>query len=80
LVKSGRSGWYYRVLREGVVESGVEIKLAKREYPEWTIRMANVLAYNATVNIELATEFAECPALAPEWRDGILYRLGRQPT
>jgi MOSC domain-containing protein YiiM len=80
LVKSGRSGWYYRVLREGVVEPGAEIKLAARKFPQWTIQMANVLAYNASVNVELAAQFAECPALAEEWRNGILYRLGRRTT
>jgi MOSC domain-containing protein YiiM len=77
LVKSGRSGWYYRVLREGTVQAGTEIKLAERKFPQWTIQMANVLAYNASVNVEQASALAECPALAEEWRNGILYRLGR---
>jgi len=38
VVQTGRSGWYYRVLQEGTVESGSDIKLLKRTYPEWTIR------------------------------------------
>jgi MOSC domain-containing protein YiiM len=37
-VISGRSGWYYRVLQEGTVDTGEEIKLLERPLPDWTIR------------------------------------------
>jgi MOSC domain-containing protein YiiM len=80
LVKSGRSGWYYRVLQEGTIAPGAEIRLAERKFPQWTIQMANVLVYKATTNIELASALADCPALAAEWRNAILYRLGRATT
>lgn len=32
-----RTGWYYRVLREGYVQAGDQIRLVKRMNPEWTI-------------------------------------------
>lgn len=38
LVISGRSGWYYRVLNEGTVDSEQDIKLLERPLPDWTIR------------------------------------------
>jgi MOSC domain-containing protein YiiM len=33
------TGWYYRVLREGWIEAGMEIRVLERKYPQWTIEM-----------------------------------------
>ncbi len=38
--KSGRHGWYLRVLREGLIEAGQEVRLAERPNPQWTVRRA----------------------------------------
>jgi MOSC domain-containing protein YiiM len=35
--KASRTGWYYRVLREGTLQAGDEIKLVERKHPTWTI-------------------------------------------
>lgn len=35
--KTSRTGWYYRVLREGTVQAGDEIQLVERKWPSWTI-------------------------------------------
>jgi len=35
--KTSRTGWYYRVLREGTIQAGDEIKLVERKHPTWTI-------------------------------------------
>ena len=77
MVRSGRSGWYYRVMQEGVIEAGQEVELTERPCPEWTIQSANQLAYGVQVDVESAARLAECPGLAVEWRNGILYRLGK---
>jgi MOSC domain-containing protein YiiM len=76
LVKSGRSGWYYRVLNEGHLQAGDEIVLLRRPFPQWTVRRANELLYKASLHREEALALAECEALAVEWRNGIHYRLG----
>jgi MOSC domain-containing protein YiiM len=38
--ESGRHGWYLRVLREGVVEAGQEMRLLRRPNPGLTVRAA----------------------------------------
>ncbi|KAK7183042.1 MOSC domain-containing protein [Paraphaeosphaeria sporulosa] len=39
-----RTGWYFRVLEEGWVENGMEIRLVDRKYAEWTLeRLQGVL-------------------------------------
>lgn len=37
VVKTGRAGWYYRVLEPGMVQAGDTIELLERSLPEWTV-------------------------------------------
>lgn len=63
-----RSGWYLRVLQEGWLEAGMEVLLADRPYPQWTIRRsAQVKRLRADLPEE-ARLLAACPALQVEWR------------
>lgn len=34
---NGRTGWYFRVLKEGYIEQGVPVILLDRPYPQWPI-------------------------------------------
>ena len=45
VVRSGRSGWYLRVLEGGDVAAGQVLALGDRPYPKWTIDMVNRLTY-----------------------------------
>ena len=38
VVKSRRSGWYYRVLEEGEVAAGDSMVLVERPYPDWSVK------------------------------------------
>jgi len=38
MVKERRSGWYYRVIEEGVATAGDTIALIERSLPEWTVK------------------------------------------
>jgi MOSC domain-containing protein YiiM len=38
MVKERRSGWYYRVIEEGVAEPGDTLSLVERPLPDWTVR------------------------------------------
>lgn len=37
VVRSGRSGWYYRVVEDGVVAAGDGLALVERPLPEWNV-------------------------------------------
>ncbi len=42
--ESGRTGWYYRVLEEGVVAAGDILQLVERRHPDWSLlRLSEVL-------------------------------------
>lgn len=37
VVKTRRSGWYYRVVEEGAVAAGDPLELVERPWPEWSV-------------------------------------------
>jgi MOSC domain-containing protein YiiM len=70
VIREGKTGWYFRVLRPGDVEAGQQLRRVERPYPEWTITEANRLAY-AKRSDDVRAErhrFAECAALSAAWR------------
>jgi MOSC domain-containing protein YiiM len=74
VVHSGRTGWYVRVIEEGVVQAGQELTLIERLFPHLTVERVNDAAYSRGGRtdrwIEIARELAGCPALAESWREG----------
>lgn len=63
--RSGRTGWYLRVLREGEVAAGDEVRLVERPHPEWTIARANAALHTRSAVEAEVRALAACPALAP---------------
>lgn len=72
---SGRTGWYFRVLKEGQVKKGQTFRLIERPFPEWTIATCNSIMHEDKKNIELARKLANCPLLAPNWRETLHNRV-----
>jgi MOSC domain-containing protein YiiM len=61
---NGRHGWYVRVLREGAMEAGQEIRLLDRPNPLWTIRRAADVFRERRRNGVPASELAGLPGYA----------------
>lgn len=74
--RSGRTGWYFRVLQEGEVRAGDELVLVERPWPWWTVARANAVMHGRPVDAEAALALSLVGALAPGWRES-LARLGR---
>jgi MOSC domain-containing protein YiiM len=66
--RTGKSGWYARVLVEGQVESNTAVVLVDRQYPKFTISYAQQVWKNRRVDVEAALELSECPYLSADWR------------
>ncbi|HLR08945.1 MAG TPA: MOSC domain-containing protein [Bacillota bacterium] len=77
---SGRTGWYYRVLREGYVISQIDLELIERPYPQWTIAACNEIMYVEKDNLRLADELASCPLLSENWKRTLKKRLRGQES
>lgn len=67
-VSTGRMGWYVRVLQEGDVSAGEEMRLIERPMEQWPITRLNELFYHDRSNVEDAQKMANCQVLAESWR------------
>ncbi len=72
--RTGRTGWYFRVLREGEVAPGIPLVLVDRPHPEWTVATANEIMHVRKDDLGAARALAACPALSPRWRETLSRR------
>lgn len=72
--RTGRTGWYFRVLREGIIDPGGELRLVARSHPEWTVSLANEVMHRRKEDFEVARRLAECPALSQSWKNSLSRR------
>ncbi len=73
--RSGRTGWYYRVLKSGTVAPGDIFTLIERRCPDWPL--ARVLHFFYVEPLEHAAleAIAELSELSPSWRKLAAHRL-----
>lgn len=78
---TGRTGWYCRVLTEGLVAAGAPLALLSRPYPEWTVARANAVMHEGRRDRAAAAALAACPLLAANWRETLdrRARTGENP-
>lgn len=66
--KTGRTGWYYRVLQEGKADSGDPLILDHRPQVAWPLAHLIRLLYRDTMAKDELAAMAELPELAAGWR------------
>jgi MOSC domain-containing protein YiiM len=76
--KTGRTGWYFRVLTEGEIDAPANFFLLERRHPEWTIAAANEVMHHRPTDWEAARLLAACPALSESWRKSLSRRATSQ--
>ena len=62
-------GWYYRVLRDGWLEAGMEMDILDRPYPQWTVKEAERVMRGRKAVPDQAARLADCPKLSEDWHD-----------
>lgn len=65
LQETGFTGWYLRVLREGLMKAGCPVVVREATIPRVTIQQANSIAYSG----EDPAPLLECVALSKGWRE-----------
>ncbi|MGJ0506793.1 MAG: MOSC domain-containing protein [Methylocystis sp.] len=73
--QTGRTGWYYRVLEEGVAQEGDTLDLVERPCPDWPLSRLSAMLYHDTRNREGLAAMAALPQLAESWRSLAQRRL-----
>ena len=71
---SGRSGWYYRVLRPGLTLAGDALTLVERPHPDWSLQRINRLFYARTLDPDQLEPLLALP-LVPSHRKLVERRL-----
>jgi MOSC domain-containing protein YiiM len=72
VIRTGRTGWYFRVLTEGTVCAGDALTLEERPCPMWTVAHANAVYHDR--HAPAAAELAELPWLSDTWREALRSR------
>ncbi len=75
--ESGRTGWYFRVIREGVITQGDRAELIARPHPDWSLARVWRLLYRDTLDRNALADFAVLPGLPDRWRRMAEKRLAR---
>jgi MOSC domain-containing protein YiiM len=79
-LRSGRSGFYFSVEQEGIVEAGNEFKFLSREPQAITIAEMNLLFAEDKYNRTLLDKALATPALPEDWRDYFEKRVTGTPV
>ncbi len=75
---SGRTGWYYRVLEEGLVAPGDALIRVERRTPDWPLARLWRILYVDTLAVDELAAMAEIPGLPESWRRLAARRLERR--
>lgn len=65
--ESGRTGWYYRVVEEGVVVAGDRLEVVERPHADWPLARLSGVLFDRRVEVEVLRECLGLP-LAASWR------------
>jgi len=76
--ETGRTGWYFRVLQAGVVESNSELVLTQRPYPGFTVAHANEIMHKRRQDWNAADRLSSCPLLSESWKNTLAARVRRR--
>jgi MOSC domain-containing protein YiiM len=74
--QSGRTGWYYRVLEEGVLAAGDTLQMIERPLPQWSVARLSSVLFDQQVDADVIHQCLQLP-LAPSWRRTLDRRLER---
>ena len=76
MVRSGHSGWYYRVLQTGAIRAGDKVALRERPNPDFLFtRLVEIVYHGKATAFEL-TRMVNMPGLASQWRELARQLLG----
>ena len=75
--RSGFTGWYYRVLKNGYVKAGDRISLIERPLPDFPLALVIAARFEPDLDLSLADELAHCPHLSLSWQSAFRKKSNR---
>ncbi|WP_439545686.1 MOSC domain-containing protein [Sandarakinorhabdus sp.] len=75
MARSGRCGWYFRVLEPGAIAAGDGHDVIDRPNPAWPLSRFSPIAAGKAGRVEELAELAVLPGLSGYWRAKLAQRL-----
>jgi MOSC domain-containing protein YiiM len=75
MIRSGRSGWYYRVLQPGIIRAGDTVRLDERPNPDFAFDRLVAIIYRGAATIEELARLAEMLEVASQIRRMAQHRV-----
>jgi MOSC domain-containing protein YiiM len=75
IIKYGYTGWYAKVLEEGIVKQTDNIELVERTFPNLTIAKLNEAKANPKDNLDFIQESITCEVLGAPFREELAKHL-----
>ena len=72
--RSGKVGWYYRVLVPGIIEAQNTLSLLERPNPDWPLSKVLELLYSDSMELDSLIRFQSLP-LPPSWQKLVANRI-----
>lgn len=72
---SGLTGWYYRIIEPGIVNTEDRMQILERPHADWPLSRLNRHLYHDKLNREALEEMSELKELAENWRHLARQRL-----
>jgi MOSC domain-containing protein YiiM/ferredoxin-NADP reductase len=73
--QENKTGWYYRVLEQGYISAGMELRVIKRRQPLWSIARLQHFVHRDKSDLDIAKELSEMPELGAECRKMFKQRI-----
>ena len=73
--RENKTGWYYRVLKQGCISAGMELRVMERPQPTWSIATLQHFVHRDKDDLKMAKEFCDMPELGKECRDVFKKRI-----
>ncbi|KAF2159663.1 hypothetical protein M409DRAFT_70848 [Zasmidium cellare ATCC 36951] len=75
VLRNGRVGWQFRVLKTGNIKAGDSMMLVNRPNPRWSVKNVHRVVHGKTVSTDLLEQLADLKSLSTYHHDLVLKRL-----
>ncbi|RID86192.1 MOSC domain-containing protein [Peribacillus asahii] len=77
---TGYTGYYFRVLKEGLVQADSKVQLIEKDSNQISIQFANNIMHHDKSNREAIQQILAVEALSDSWRETFMKRLAKMET
>lgn len=74
--RSGRTGWYFRVLQQGHIAAGQNIELVDRPHADISVTWASRVMHSKPHDLASDKILCDCAALSESWKLTLAKRIG----